>query len=215
MEALVVDDHSLVLQGMERMLERVAEIKKVHTATCGAECCAMIESCCFDLYVLDIELPDMSGFELIEKIRRHHPQARIIINTMHEQVWVINKLLKYNVDGVILKSSESSVVEAAAREVLQGRSYCCPRFSHISLLLKKCNRSQFEKDVPTRREMDVLRAIAGGHNSAQIAQILGISENTVETHRKQLFLKLNAKNAIELIVKAVAKGLIAIDPRIA
>lgn len=214
MEILMVDDHSLILQGISRIIERIPQISKVHTAICGEQARKLIESKDFDIYMLDIELPDTSGFDLLDLIRKRNPDAQIIINTMHEQVWIINKLIKYEVDAVILKTSESSVVEQAIKSVLNGQSYCCPRFAHVSRLLKNRNRGEIRADLPTKRELDVLKSIAKGNSSAQIAKILGISENTVETHRKQLFLKFDVKNAIELIIKATAKGLISVDSQI-
>lgn len=214
MKMLMVDDHSLILQGISRIVERIPQISKVYTATSAAEARALLSNNLFDLYMLDIELPDESGFDLIDLIRKQDPEARIIINTMHEQVWIVNKLIKYEVDAVILKSSESQVVEQAVLGVINNNSYCCPRFAHISRLLKNRRRGDLRADMPTKRELDVLKAIAKGLSSSQIATQMGVSENTIETHRKQLFLKFNVKNAIELIIKATEKGLISLDNRI-
>lgn len=214
MDILMVDDHSLILQGIGRIIDRIPEVSKVYTATSGKEALRLINSRGFDIYILDIELPDISGFDLIDIIRKRDTEARIIINTMHEQVWIVNKLIKYEVDAVILKTSESLVVEQAVKSVLNNQAYCCPRFAHISRMLKNRKRGEIHADIPTKRELDVLKTIAKGHSSAQIAQILGISENTVETYRKQLFLKFDAKNVVELIIKATAKGLICIDSQI-
>ena len=211
MDILLVDDHSLVLAGIASIVERIPGIGAVHTATSGAEAGRLIGSRHFDIFMLDIELPDASGFDLIKQIRAKDKNARIIINTMHEQVWIINKLIKCGVDAIILKSSESEVVEQAVNAVIDDRPYCCPRFEHISRKLRNSKNADLQSDNPTKRELEVLKAISKGHNTAEIARMLGISVNTVETYRKQLFLKFGVKNVIELTMKALAKGWISVE----
>lgn len=130
---------------------------------------------------------------------------------MHEQVWTINKLIQCEVNAIILKSSESSVVIQALEGVLDGNSYCCPRFEHLSRRLCNSKRNELADEVPTKRELEALQAIAKGYSTVRIAQIMSISENTVETYRKQLFLKFNARNAIDLVMKAVGKGWVTVD----
>ena len=211
MEILLVDDHSLILAGIKSIVERIPEIATAYTAMSGKEASSLISTRNFDIYMLDIELPDASGFDLIKQIREKDKDARIIINTMHEQVWIINKLIKYQVDSIILKSSESTVVEQAIKAVINDRSYCCPRFEHISRKLRNGKNAELPVDNPTKRELEVLKAISKGNSTTQIAQMLGISVNTVETYRKQLFLKFGAKNVIELTMKALTQGWITID----
>ena len=210
-DILLVDDHSLILSGISRILENMPEIGKVQAVTSGKEASSLITSRNFDLYILDIELPDTSGFDLIKQVRTKNEDARIIINTMHEQIWIVNKLIHCQVDAIILKSSESSVVEQAVRAVIGGNSYCCSRFEHISQKLKNGKKKELLSDIPTKRELEVLKAISQGNSTIQIARMLNISENTVETYRKQLMLKFDAKNATDLALKALAKGWITLD----
>lgn len=210
-EILIVDDHSLILSGICRMVEQMPEIARAWTFTSSKEALVAIGKRPFDIYMLDIELPDISGFELIKRIRSKDPYARIIINTMHEKVWIINKLIKCEVNAIILKSSDTIVVQQAIRHVMSDRSYCCPRFEHLSRKLRNCRKDELPDDVPTKRELEVLKCLSTGNSSPQIARLLGISENTVETYRKQLFLKFDARNAIDLVMKAVAKGWITIE----
>lgn len=210
-DILLVDDHSLILDGIKRIIEQIPQIKNIFIASSGADASRLIEARDFDVYLLDIELPDASGFDLITQIRSKDEQAKIIINTMHEQVWIINKLIKCEVNAIILKSSESYVVEQAIKHVMENRPYCCPRFDHISQKLRYGKRTEIPNDIPTKRELEVLKAISKGCSTSKIALMLEISENTVETYRKQLFLKFDAKNAIDLVMKAVAKGWITVD----
>lgn len=210
-EILIVDDHSLILQGISDIVEQIPGISGVFTANSGEKAKKLINEKKFDLYLLDIEMPDTSGFDLIKIIRDKDPIARIIVNTMHEQVWIVNKLVKCEVDAVILKSSDSFVVEQAVENVLAGRSYCCPRFEHIRRMLRNGGKNDFPSDAPTKRELDVLKAMSKGYSTPQIAELLNISENTVESHRKQLLLKFDSRNSIDLIMKAVAGGWIAVE----
>ncbi len=210
-EILLVDDHSLILQGIRRIVEQIPCISLIHTATSGTEASQMIKQYSYDIYMLDIDLPDISGFELVKQIRAKDEYARIIVNTMHEEVWILNKLIKCEVNSVILKSSDEKAVEQAINHVLNDKSYCCPRFEHIRRKLRYGVCAELhEDDIPTKRELEVLQAISTGNSTPQIASMLQISENTVETFRKRLMLKFDAKNAIDMVVKAVAKGWIRI-----
>ena len=165
----------------------------------------------YDVYILDISIPDISGFELIAKIRELNDQARIVVNTMHEEIWMVNRLVQCGVNAVILKSSAHAELVAAIRSVLRGESYTCSRFASILQKLNSSSSSLQPKDAPTRRERDVLEAVAKGMNTHEIAALLKISENTVETFRKRLISKFGAKNAIDMVVKAVSQGWIKLD----
>jgi DNA-binding NarL/FixJ family response regulator len=209
---LLVDDHSLILQGIRRIIEQIEGIALVHAVSSGAEAASLIASNPYDIYLLDVEMPDISGFDLIKQIRERDEDARIIINTMHEKSWIINKLIKLEVNAIILKSSDARVVVEAIQSVLNNKSYCCPRFEHVHRKLRNGIGAELhEDDIPTKRELDVLKAIAGGNSTAQIASIMNVTENTIETYRKRLFLKFDAKNAVDLVVKAVAKGWVKIE----
>ena len=209
---LLVDDHDLVLQGLKRIVEcSLPEIKVVCTASTGQEALLLIASQSFDLFLLDMELPDMSGLDIITHIRKKAPKARIIVNTMHEEIWMVNRLAQCGVNAVILKASAPAELVAAIRSVLRGEPYTCPRFASISQKLSSGLADWQPKDAPTRRERDVLEAVAKGMNTHEIAALLKISENTVETFRKRLISKFGAKNAIDMVVKAVAQGWIKLD----
>lgn len=205
-EVLLIDDHALILEGIQRMLECIPEVIVADTATSGKTAAGLIELRDYDMYILGVDFSDISGFDLIEMIRRRNKAAHIIVNTMHEEGWVISKLVRQQVDGVVLKSSDAEEIVNAVKHVLQGEPYVCPRFVAIRQKLDGYEVSDHPKDKPTRRELEVLRAVAKGCNTHEVAQELQISENTVETFRKRLMQKFNAKNAIDLVVKAISRG---------
>lgn len=209
-ELLVVDDHNLILEGICKVVNKMPEVVVVDAVTSGLQAAELIERRDYDIYILDVSIPDMSGFELIAKIREMNDQAKIIVNTMHEEIWIVNRLVQCGVNAVILKSSASAELMTAIRCVLRGEAHACPRFAAISQKLNSASAGLQPKDALTRRERDVLEAVAKGMNTHEIADLLKISENTVETFRKRLISKFGAKNAIDMVVKAVAQGWIAL-----
>lgn len=211
-EILLVDDHSLILEGICRILDRVPEVVVADAVTTGHEAAALISKRDYDIYILDVSLPgDLSGHDLVDMIREVNEDARIIICTIHDEVWVINRLIHQRVNAVILKSSASGEIEKAVNHVLRGETYVCLGFELIKNRLSVTSAHIHPKDVPTKREFEVLRKIAKGFCTYEIAEKLGIKENTVETFRKRLIQKLNAKNAIDLVVKAIAKGWVDVN----
>lgn len=208
---LVVDDHGLILEGICRLVGKIPEVVVANAVTSGKEAAKLIAERDYDIYILDVGLPDISGFDLITQIRELNENARIIVNTMHEEIWIVNQLAQSGVNAIILKSSTVSELVNAIRSVLQGESYTCPRFASI---YEKLHRNSFEmlpKEGPTRREKDVLQAVAKGLSTHEIAKMLNISENTVETFRKRLINKFDAKNAIDMVMKALAQGWIVVE----
>lgn len=206
---LLVDDHDLVLQGMKRIIEHsLPEIKSISTSATGKEALALASFQRFTLYLLDMELPDMSGFELIDELRKQDPQARIIVNTMHEEIWFIKHLLKSDVTGILFKSINSGEMAKAIRQVLNGGSYYCPYAEHVRSLMRRSDNGQ--REGLTERELDVLKCISEGKNTQEIANELCVSANTVDTHRRHLMEKLGARNAADLIMTAISQGIIPI-----
>ena len=187
---LLVDDHTLILQGIKHVVSQMPEIEKVYTASSGTEAMLLIDMQPFDIYLLDVELPDTNGFELIDKILQKHPEARILVNTMHE--------------------ADINELTLAIQTILKGGQYLCKRFKTI------LNRMQTEEQIKeqlTLREMEVLQAIAKGFNTREIADLLHVSNNTIETHRKSLMSKLEARNAVDLVLKAINLGIIPLDSK--
>ena len=206
---LLVDDHDLVLQGLKRIVEcSLPEIKNVCTASSGQEALLLIASQRFNLFVLDMELPDISGMDIIVRIREKDPQARIIVNTMHEEIWFVKNLIQCSVDGILFKSIDSTKIAEAIRRVLDGETYYCPYAEHVRAQMKRSDEGRREE--LTLRELDVLKRISEGKNTQEIAQELCVSTNTVDTHRRHLMDKLDARNVADLIMTAISKGIIPI-----
>lgn len=202
MKIAVVDDHDLVREGMTAILasRNVNNVTKFSTAMslvdqldAGAE---------FDFYIIDLEMPDLDGFVLIEMIRARNPVAHIIVSTVHDEIWTLRKLLARDVNAILYKSGEGSEIITAIEEILKGNNYYC---EDVHKALKIADDSSL---YPSTRELEVLYQISQGKTSREIAAAMFVTENTVEAHRKALFTKIGAVNVADLIVKAIEKGYI-------
>ena len=197
----VVDDHNLVLEGFRSLLTRNG-LRHVELFRSAAALTDILRTRTYDIYIIDVELPDMDGFLLIDAIREAWPSARITVSTIHDELWTVRKLVARNVDAIVYKSLDMAHVMEAIRDVSCGEHYYCDEVMTALGMMRN------GIDHPSQREMDVLQAIAGGLTSKEIAQRLFISENTVEAHRKSLFQKLEARNIADLVMMAVKRGYI-------
>lgn len=204
---LLVDDHELVLQGLKHIIEcSLTEVKNVCTASSGREAISLITSQHFHLYVLDLELPDMSGLDVIACIHENDSDARIIVNTMHEEVWCIKELMQRQVDGILFKSVYTGEMLEAIRCVLRGETYYCEQARRARAGI--ANGDEQRHDALTPRELDVLKLLSDGKTTQEIAAEMCLSTNTVDTHRRHLLEKLNARNVADLLMIATAYGII-------
>lgn len=206
-EVLVIENHSLIMEGICKVLRKLSDTLNFTIATTGQEAEKIIHQRNFDIYILDISMPDIDNFKLIDTIREEQDEAKVIINTICNEPWVTDKLIDLQVNAVISKTCDSRELEQAIRHVLKNEAYCSTLFDTIRRKLRNGRNIKMHKDdYPTKRELDVLKKIATGDTTNQIAAKLGISENTVETFRKRLIQKFDAKNAIDLVMKAINKG---------
>lgn len=197
----IVDDHALILEGFKSLMHGCG-VDNVEIFIRAADLVNMLPHRKFDVYIIDIGMPDIDGFELIDMIREAHPGARIIVNTIHEEIWLLRRMLDKDVNAIMFKSTDFTQMVDAITTVVKGEQYLCPG------LKKKFSTYHHRIEHPSEREIDILKALARGYTSKEIASMLYISENTVETHRKRLFTKLGARNIADLMVKAVARGYI-------
>lgn len=200
MKIAVVDDHELIREGINAILVNNGANRVYKYPTAMELVSAMDAGQSFDFYIIDLELPDLDGFVLIEMIRARNPVAHIIVSTVHDEIWTLRKLLAREVNAIIYKSGEGNEIITAIEEILNGNNYYC---EDVHKTLRAANDSSTH---PSVRELEVLYQIAQGKTSREIAAAMFVSENTIEAHRKSLFAKLGAINGVDLIVKAIGKG---------
>jgi len=200
----VVDNHPLVLDGIRSLLLKKTDMK-VECFSSASELLNNLDNSQqpYDIYIVDLDMGDRSVTEFVDDIRSVYPDARIITNTIRHDEWMVQQLMEHNVNAICSKQNFHTEIFPAITEVMKGKNYYSPEM--------KRNIGTFHHprmETPSLREFDVLRAIAQGLTSKEIAEKLYISENTVEAHRKNLYTKFGARNIADLIVKAIARGYI-------
>lgn len=210
-DMLVIGSHNLVVEGLRKVVKRMDDRISFTAVFNGEEAYRIMERRNFDFYMLDVFIPDTDSFKLIADIREEQDDVPIIVYTLYNELWVINRLVELQVNAIISQACEGREVEQAVRHVLKNEAYCSAPFDFVRRKLRNGNNIHMHKDdYPTKRELTVLKKIADGDTTLQIAHQLGISENTVETFRKRLIQKFEARNAIDLVMKAINKGWIEV-----
>lgn len=202
---LLVDDHRILLDGIKNLIDGLPDFEVKATATDGREALKLITSQEFDILITDYELPELTGLELIKAAKAAQPEIKILVLSMHDDPSIVRELLKMSIHGYILKKDTHKSLIEALHKITEGKKF----FSEeISDLLISLSSEPEEKGVLTSRELEILRLVAKEFNSRQIAEILFISERTVETHRKNILKKTGTNNLVGLIKYAYANNLI-------
>jgi len=199
---LIVDDHPLILQSLTNIINdsRVGEV--VVTATTAKQCKELIATRHFDLVLLDINLPDGNGLDICKEIKMKYPQIKILAITSFNEFTIIHKMLENGASGYILKNSMPEEVVEGIETVLNGETFLC---HEVDILMKK----KIDQQVfLTPRETELLRLICEGYTNPEIAEKLFLGVETVNSYRKNLLFKLNARNTAVLVKIAVEQKLI-------
>ena len=200
MKIAIVDDHDLVREGLNVVLANNGAVNVDKFSNAMELVSALDAGHRYDFYIIDLELPDLDGFVLIEMIRARNAAAPIIVSTVHDEIWTLRKLLARDVNAIIYKSGDGNEIMTAIDEIINGNNYYCEA---VHKALAAASDGSIH---PTLRELEVLSQIAQGKTSREIAASMFVTDNTVEAHRKSLFQKLGAVNVADLIVKAFEKG---------
>lgn len=210
---LLADDHTLMRQGLRRILEERSDWEVVAEASNGREAVRLALEAKPDLAILDIAMPQMNGIEAIRHIMRRLPEARILVLSMYSDEAYIVQVLQAGARGYLLKDSADADLVRAVSAVVQGKSFFSPAVAKVMLddyvrhLAEKGISDRF--DALSEREREIFQLIAEGRSNKEIADLLCISPSTVETHRAHLMEKLDVHSAAEIVLYAVRKGIIA------
>lgn len=207
---LLVDDHPLVRAGIRRVLESRPGLTVVGEATNGAEALRLIQGLAPDIVVLDLAMPEVDGFDVLDRLRRRSGTLRILVLTMHAQAEYVRQAIDAGADGYLLKESAVQELLTAIDTVRSGRPYYSPRVE--AELARPAETGAGERPPGaarlTGREREVLRGIARGLSTKEIAARLSISARTVETHRANLTRKLELRSIARLTQYAIRAGLV-------
>jgi len=200
---ILADDHALIREGFKRLLiEREQPfIELVGEAENGKELVEMVSKTQPDLVLTDIKMPLLSGLDALKQIKERNHEVKVIILTMHEESEYIKQAIKSGADGYISKNIEKAELEKAIKTVYNGAKYFSATINGI-LLAHVTDQQQIEQTDISPRETEVLKLVAEGFSTKQIAAQLDISDRTVETHRVNMLKKLRVGNTAELIKKA-------------
>lgn len=211
---LIADDHAFVLHFIRELLLKQFLIDDIVSLTNLPAIKKAIERQEFDLYILNLDFRGENSFPLIDKIRKQQKNARIIVNIDHWASWHINTLLRQGLNGIVLKETCDRYLPEAVNAVVSGNTYLCPNCKSLkqNYALDVRKNREMRKEI-TDKELEILSNIANGYTTIQIADRCNISVNTVEFHRKNLILKLEAENAPHLVAKAVYYRLVELENR--
>jgi DNA-binding NarL/FixJ family response regulator len=208
---LLADDHAVVRKGLRLVLDREPDLKVVAEAGDGAEAVKIALSDDIHLAVLDVAMPRMTGLQAAHELSRRRPELRILILSMYDSEQYFYEALKSGASGYVLKSSADRDLVEACRATMRGQPFIYPG-AVTALIRDYLERAKAgeaaQVDILTPRESEIVKLVAEGHSSKEIADTLVISVKTVERHRSNVLEKLGMRDRVELTRYAIRQGLI-------
>jgi DNA-binding NarL/FixJ family response regulator len=208
---LLADDHALVRHGLRMVLEAQPDMQVVAEVGDGAQAVRRGLQDDVDLAVIDITMPKMTGLHAARELHRRRPELRILMLSMHENERYLHEALKAGASGYVLKSVADRDLVEAVRAAMRGEKFLYPG-ARTPLIEEFLHRARQDLPVPedplTPREQEVVKLVAEGYANTQIAEMLFISEKTVERHRANILDKLGMRDRVELTRYAIRHGLI-------
>ena len=212
----IVDDQQLFLDGIRALLDTCPELNVVGTACSGEEALVLVADQQPDVLLLDLSMPGMDGLEVLPLLQRDFPSVKVMMLTVHEDLSLIQSCLQQGAMGYILKINGKDELLRAILDIAGDRRYLDPKVTEILIGgPQECETLQLHRGpnlgsekLLTKREQEILHHLAKGETSSNIAELLFISVNTVDTHRKNIISKLGAHNITDAVRIAMQKKLI-------
>lgn len=208
---LVVDDHAIMREGIHALLDLQNDIEIIGEASEGKEAIEKTHELAPDVIVMDISMPGMDGLEATRRILKKNPKAKVIALTQHDNREYILSAIKAGAVGYISKKAVGAELVSAIQAVSRGDSYLYPSAASTVIRDYLKNAEEEPYDRLTDREREILKLVAEGYTSRQIADMLFLSLKTVLGHRTKIMEKLDIHNRTELIKYAMRKGLVDVD----
>lgn len=206
---LIVDDHTMFVDGVIEILKATGKYQIIGSAANGEEALKILSIKKADLVIADLRMKHMDGHELTRAIHAHHRDTKVLMVSMHNDPYIINDLLKNGITGYILKNSGKEELLTAINMLLESKTYFSPEVKSSFINSKVLSSQVGDLSISlTRREKEVLQLIAAEYTTNEIAEKLFISNNTAETHRKNILKKLQVKNSVGIIKRAIELGLL-------
>jgi len=204
---LMADDHGIVREGMKHLFALTADIAVVAEAVNGGQVLERLQQGGFDVILLDMSMPGVSGVNLITRIRAHSPHIPILVMSMHNEPQIARRALNAGAAGYLTKDSEPEILLTAVRKVAQGGRFVDPALAGQLVFETNDPGQKAPHEQLTEREYEILLLLAKGKSLNEIADELAISNKTVSTHKTRLMQKMNFSSNADLVHYAVANGL--------
>lgn len=208
-KVMLADDHALMREGIKHLLEFDGSIKVIEEASDGISCLEKLKNVEPDILLLDINMPDMNGIEVLEELKKNNNPIKVLILTVHSEIEYLIKAVDIGANGYILKDSGSLELKQAINVIMNGDSYIQPS------LLPALNSRLINRDIDkekleslTKREIEILTQVAGGMFNKEIANNLDISERTVKNHISNIFKKIDVSDRTQAAVFAIKNNIV-------
>ena len=214
---VLADDHQMFRRGVKRIIQENPELEVVGEASDGLQLLEIVKQSPPDMVIVDVSMPNLRGLEATREIKMTHPQVTVIILTMHKDKEYLYHALSAGAEGYLLKEDADVELFAAINAIRQGGSYIspllAPQLTDIFLERQRPGEGEgkFPTEILTIREREIIKLIAEGKSSRDIAGLLYISSRTVQHHRANLMRKLNLKKTADLVKYAIQKGYTSAD----
>lgn len=202
---ILADDHPMFREGIRKIIERVEGGRITGEVNDGLELLELLKKSSPNLVILDISMPNLRGLEAIREIKKTYPQVKVLVLTMHKKKEFLRQALRDGADGFLLKEDAGSELIRAMQTVRNGRKYLSPLLSGV---LTSLAVEEEKTEVLTMREREVLKLLAEGKRTKEIAAALYISPHTVRRHRANILEKLDIQNLADLVKYAISQSYI-------
>lgn len=207
MRVVIADDHGIVRSGIRLLLEGEGDIEVIGEAADGIEARNLVVRKKPDLAILDVKMPKLTGLQATREIKEQAPEVSVLILSMHDDERYLFEALKAGASGYVLKRQADEDLLDAVRAVERGEPFLTPQAQNV-LIREMLERGPGSREDLTPREQEVVKLVAEAHTNKQIAELLHLSEKTVENHRSNAMRKLGMRDRVELVRYAIRQGLI-------
>jgi len=211
---MLVDDHAILREGLKALLSLCDDVQVVAEASDGRQALALVREHSPNVVVMDMAMPGMDGLEATRRITKEFPHSRVLVLSQHDNERYVLPILQAGAMGYVLKRSFADELVTAIRTVAKGECFIPPAIAKMLLVNYRQGhetKTQDGDDVLTEREKEVLKLVAEGRSSQEIAGLLGLSKKTVMCHRANIMTKLGIHNRANLIKYAINQGLVELD----
>ncbi len=208
-KVMLADDHALIREGIKQLLEFDGSIEVIEEASDGFECLDKLKNVRPDILLLDINMPNMNGVEVLEALKERNDPTKVLVLTVHSEVEYLVKAIDIGANGYILKDSGSAELKKAILDIMNNDSYIQPNLIP-ALNSRLINRDMDKEKLNslTKREIEILAQVASGMFNKEIANNLSISERTVKNHISNIFKKIDVSDRTQAAVFAIRNNIV-------